>query len=167
MFEYRNCTGPHLIVVPKSTLSNWMKELGRWTPTLKPIQFHGDKKSREDIANTILQPGQRDEDRSWHVCVTTYEVCNIEKNVLNKFAWSYLIIDEAHRLKNEASTFSRTVRTFETQYRILLTGYAISFCHSSTLDVLCYRLTLTSLSHCRLFYEVLRFKTPFMNCGHC
>lgn len=54
---------------------------------------------------------------------TTYEVCNIEKNVLMKFAWSYLIIDEAHRLKNEASEFSRTVRMFETRYRILITGY--------------------------------------------
>lgn len=53
---------------------------------------------------------------------TTYEVCNIERNALMKFAWSYLIIDEAHRLKNEASTFSQTVRMFETRFRILITG---------------------------------------------
>jgi SWI/SNF-related matrix-associated actin-dependent regulator of chromatin subfamily A member 5 len=107
-----------------------MKELSRWTPTLKPVIFHGDKAAREDMANNVLSPGQRDEDRSWHVCVTTYEVCNIEKNVLNKFAWSYLIIDEAHRLKNEASTFSKTVRAFETRYRILLTGYVIGIVHT-------------------------------------
>jgi SWI/SNF-related matrix-associated actin-dependent regulator of chromatin subfamily A member 5 len=123
MLEYQNCTGPHLIVVPKSTLSNWMAELARWAPTIKPVKFHGDKAGREDLANTVLRPGQKDEDRSWHVCITTYEVCNIEKNVLNKFAWSYLIIDEAHRLKNEASAFSKIIRTFETRYRILLTGY--------------------------------------------
>ena len=122
MLEYRNVTGPHLVVVPKSTLSNWMGELARWGPTLKPIKFHGDKATREELIRTRLEPGQRDEDRDWHVCVTTYEVCNIEKNVLNKFAWSYLIIDEAHRLKNEASAFSQTVRQFETRYRILLTG---------------------------------------------
>lgn len=122
MLEYRNVTGPHLIVVPKSTLSNWMGELARWGPTLKPIKFHGDRATRDEIIRDHLEPGQRDEDRDWHVCVTTYEVCNIEKNVLNKFAWSYLIIDEAHRLKNEASAFSQTVRAFETRYRILLTG---------------------------------------------
>ena len=122
MLEYQNITGPHLIIVPKSTLSNWMNELARWAPTLNAIKFHGDKPTREDIASTILEPGQRDEDRDWHVVVTTYEVCNIEKKVLGKFAWSYLIIDEAHRLKNEASTFSKTVRQFETRYRILLTG---------------------------------------------
>jgi hypothetical protein len=39
-----------------------------------------------------------------------------------RFASSYLIIDEAHRLKNEASAFSHTVGSFETRYRILLTG---------------------------------------------
>ena len=99
-----------------------MNEIGRWAPTLTPVKFHGDKTNREEIANNILCPGQRDSDRKWHVCITTYEVCNIEKNVLNKFAWTYLIIDEAHRLKNEASTFSSTVRSFETRYRILLTG---------------------------------------------
>jgi SWI/SNF-related matrix-associated actin-dependent regulator of chromatin subfamily A member 5 len=122
MLEYQNITGPHLIIVPKSTLSNWMNELSRWAPSLTPVKFHGDKAAREDIVNTILCPGQKDVDRKWNVCVTTYEVCNIEKNVFNKFAWSYLIIDEAHRLKNEASTFSKTVRSFETRYRILLTG---------------------------------------------
>jgi SWI/SNF-related matrix-associated actin-dependent regulator of chromatin subfamily A member 5 len=99
-----------------------MNEIGRWAPTLTPVKFHGDKTNREEIANNILCPGQRDSERKWHVCITTYEVCNIEKNVLNKFAWTYLIIDEAHRLKNEASTFSSTVRSFETRYRILLTG---------------------------------------------
>ncbi|CAB9508745.1 Probable chromatin-remodeling complex ATPase chain [Seminavis robusta] len=122
MLEYRKVTGPHLIVVPKSTLSNWMGELARWAPSLTAVKFHGDRASREEIIRKYLEPGQRDEDRTWNVCVTTYEICNIEKNVMNKFAWQYLIIDEAHRLKNEASAFSKTVRQFETRYRILLTG---------------------------------------------
>jgi SWI/SNF-related matrix-associated actin-dependent regulator of chromatin subfamily A member 5 len=95
MLEYRKDTGPHLVLVPKSTLSNWMNELARWAPTLNAVKFHGDRETREDIIATILQPGQRDEERDWNVVVTTYEVCNIEKNSLSKFAWSYLIIDEA------------------------------------------------------------------------
>jgi SWI/SNF-related matrix-associated actin-dependent regulator of chromatin subfamily A member 5 len=63
-----------------------------------------------------------DNPRAWDVCVTTYEICNTERKVLQRFAWKYLIIDEAHRLKNEASMFSKTVRTFHTQHRLLLTG---------------------------------------------
>lgn len=122
MLEYLGVSGPHLIVVPKSTLSNWMNEIKRWSPTLTAIRFHGDKPTREEIAKTQLEPAQRDENREWNIVVTTYEVCSIEKNVLSKFAWTYLIIDEAHRLKNEASAFSKTVRLFETKHRILLTG---------------------------------------------
>lgn len=60
--------------------------------------------------------------RQWDVCVTTYEICNAEKKTLGKFAWKYLIIDEAHRLKNDASMFSTTVRSFRTANRLLLTG---------------------------------------------
>jgi SWI/SNF-related matrix-associated actin-dependent regulator of chromatin subfamily A member 5 len=96
--------------------------LDRWAPTLKAIRFHGDKAMREEIIRTQLEPAQRDENRQWHVCVTTYEICNIEKSVLGKFAWNYFIIDEAHRLKNEASSFSKTVRAFETRFPLLLTG---------------------------------------------
>lgn len=122
MMEYQGRNGPHLIVVPKSTLSNWMTELARWAPTIKAIKLHGNKETREELVKTVMEPAMRDEDRDWQVCVTTYEVCNIEKSCLGKFAWSYLIIDEAHRLKNEASTFSKTIRLFETRYRLLLTG---------------------------------------------
>lgn len=102
MHEYRNETGPHLIVVPKSTLSNWMNEIARWAPDLKAVKFHGDKATREAIVQQQLEPAQKDEDREWNVLVTTYEVCNIEKNVLKKFAWSYLIIDEVGA--NESKT---------------------------------------------------------------
>jgi len=125
MQEFQHCEGPHLIVVPKSTLSNWMNEIATWAPNLKAVRFHGTKEEREHIVQNVLKPGlgpTEDSSRDWNVCVTTYELCNIDKNVLNKFMWRYLIIDEAHRLKNEASAFSKTIRTFETKYRLLLTG---------------------------------------------
>ena len=39
----------------------------------------------------------------WDVCVTSYEMILREKSVLKKFNWRYLVIDEAHRIKNEKS----------------------------------------------------------------
>jgi len=122
MLEFQDIPGPHLIVVPKSTLSNWMNEIKRWAPTLRGLRFHGSKEDRQNIIETRLKPGAADDERDWDICVTTYEVVNTEKNTISKIAWHYLIIDEAHRLKNEASAFSQTVRTFETRYRLLLTG---------------------------------------------
>ena len=73
-----------------------------------------------------LEDDNSDNPRAWDVCVTTYEVCNTERQVLSKFARKYLVIDEAHRLKNEASIFSKTVRTFSTfPSRLLLTGTSL------------------------------------------
>jgi SWI/SNF-related matrix-associated actin-dependent regulator of chromatin subfamily A member 5 len=46
-WEYLKISGPHLICVPKSTLSNWMNELKRWCPCLRAIKFHGSREERE------------------------------------------------------------------------------------------------------------------------
>lgn len=145
-YEYLKIQGPHLVCVPKSTLSNWMNELNRWCPSLRAIRFHGEKEEREALSEEyftneaaahdgrrptkqVLNPktGEMEDDnsdcpRAWDVCVTTYEVANTERKALGRFAWKYLVIDEAHRLKNESSIFSNTVRNFNTCYRLLLTG---------------------------------------------
>ncbi|KAF8820862.1 hypothetical protein IE077_002734 [Cardiosporidium cionae] len=41
---------------------------------------------------------------------------------LTHFAWKYLIMDEAHRIKNEKSILSEVVRMFKPQRRLLITG---------------------------------------------
>jgi len=41
---------------------------------------------------------------------------------LMKFNWEYIIIDEAHKIKNEDSQTSKRVRQIRSQYRLLLTG---------------------------------------------
>jgi hypothetical protein len=53
--------------------------------------------------------------------------CNADQRNCRRYClclsqWNYLIIDEAHRLKNEASQFSTTVRMLNTKHRLLLTG---------------------------------------------
>eukprot|EP00798_Chlamydomonas_sp_ICE-L_P018352 gene18352-24817_t len=47
---------------------------------------------------------------------------NKEKAHFKKFHWRYIIIDEAHRIKNENSLLSKTVRLYKTNYRLLITG---------------------------------------------
>ena len=109
-------------MVPKSTLSNWCNEFKRWCPVIRVLRFHGNKEERAEIVLNHLKSTLLQDDRDWDVVITTYEVVNLEKSALSKIAWKYLIIDEAHRLKNEASQFSQTVRMLNTQYRLLLTG---------------------------------------------
>jgi len=108
--EFEGINGPHLILVPKSTIANWMKELKNWCPALRGVCFHGTRDQRASFIDDVLRPGQADADRDWDVCVTTYETANNERNALQKFAFKYLIIDEAHRIKNENARFSKTVK---------------------------------------------------------
>ena len=45
-----------------------------------------------------------------------------EKSHLKKFAWEYIIIDEAHRIKNEESSLAQIIRMFNSRNRLLITG---------------------------------------------
>lgn len=114
--QYKGITGPHLVIVPKSTLGNWIREIKQWCPDMRAVKFHGDADERRDQINNIVQYGKFD------VVVTSYEMVSREKTHLLKFAWRYLIIDEAHRIKNENSLLSTVVRMFTTQARLLITG---------------------------------------------
>ncbi|XP_018584044.1 putative global transcription activator SNF2L1 [Scleropages formosus] len=114
--HYRNIPGPHMVLVPKSTLHNWMNEFKRWVPSLKAVCLIGDKDARAAFIRDVMMPGE------WDVCVTSYEMVIREKSVFKKFNWRYLVIDEAHRIKNEKSKLSEIVREFKTTNRLLLTG---------------------------------------------
>lgn len=114
--------GPHIVVVPKSTLQNWMNEYARWCPSLRTLRFHGNKDERKRMIEENLIYGQRPEDRTWDVLVTTYEMCIRCESHLKKFPWQYLVLDEAHRVKNEGSRLARVLRGMHVNYRLLLTG---------------------------------------------
>jgi len=115
--EYRGITGPHMVVVPKSTLGNWMNEFKRWCPMIRPFKFHGNQEARAAQKAKYLDPVN-----AFDVCVTSYEMVIKEKNALKKFHWRYIIIDEAHRIKNENSRLSMVMRTFACNNRLLITG---------------------------------------------
>ena len=108
--------GPHLVIAPKSTIGNWFNEVRRWCPSLCAFKFHGDKESRKALREQVLSPGRFD------VCITTYEMVLSEKAALGHLSWSFLIIDEAHRIKNDQSSLSQVVRLFRANHRLLITG---------------------------------------------
>lgn len=109
-------SGPHILIVPKSTLQNWHNEARRWIPSLRAFVFHGDKEARAGLVKERLAA------QDFDVCITSFETCMIEKAALRKIHWQYLVIDEAHRIKNENSSLSQIVRLFSVQRRLLLTG---------------------------------------------
>jgi alpha-tubulin suppressor-like RCC1 family protein/superfamily II DNA or RNA helicase len=119
--ETRQTKGVHLIIAPLSLLGQWMSELKRWCPSLVARKFHGD--SRAACEQTIKAAIKLDDPTSaLDVIVTSYEICTKEKSLLKKMKLDLLVVDEAHRLKNEASQLSQTLRMFNSNFRLLLTG---------------------------------------------
>ncbi|CAH1756889.1 1847_t:CDS:10 [Entrophospora sp. SA101] len=113
---FRDVSGPHLIIAPKSTLNNWQKEFNAWIPDFNVLVFHGNKDERAKIKAEKLVP------LDFQVCITSYEMCLIEKSALKKFEFKYIVIDEAQRIKNENSLLSKIVRIFQSKNRLLITG---------------------------------------------
>ncbi|KAK1317268.1 putative chromatin-remodeling complex ATPase chain [Acorus calamus] len=116
LHEFRGITGPHMVVAPKSTLGNWMNEIRRFCPILRAVKFLGNPDERRHIRENLLVAEKFD------VCVTSFEMAIKEKTTLRRFSWRYVIIDEAHRIKNENSLLSKTMRLYNTNYRLLITG---------------------------------------------
>lgn len=114
--HYRKVTGPHIVIVPKSTLQNWINEFTRWCPSLEVVALNGSKDERAIFCRDVLLPG------GYEVCVTTYEQVMYEKTFVKKINWRYCIIDEAHRIKNENSKLATILREFRVTNRFLLTG---------------------------------------------
>lgn len=116
MKHFKGNPGPHLVVVPKTTIQNWAREFARWVPDFNVVVLSGTKEERGEIIREQLL------DSKFEVCITSYEVCLIEKAVFRKFSFSYIVIDEAHRIKNVNSILSRIVREFVSRNRMLITG---------------------------------------------
>lgn len=112
----RNVRGPFIVIVPKSTLDNWRREFAKWTPDVKVVVLQGAKEDRAKFIQERLLSCDFD------VLVTSFEMVIREKSQLKKFRWEYIIVDEAHRIKNEDSSLSQIIRLFYSRNRLLITG---------------------------------------------
>ncbi|KAF2314573.1 hypothetical protein GH714_027718 [Hevea brasiliensis] len=108
--------GPHLIVVPTSVMLNWETEFLKWCPAFKILTYFGSAKERKLKRQGWLKPN------SFHVCITTYRLVIQDSKVFKRKKWKYLILDEAHLIKNWKSQRWQTLLNFNSKRRILLTG---------------------------------------------
>lgn len=89
------------MIVPLSTLSNWVSEFKKWCPSMKVVNYKGHPQTRKDIMKDVVSCLQ------FNVLVTTYDFVIKDRQSLRKIDWEYAVIDEGHRLKNSNSKVRR------------------------------------------------------------
>ncbi|GAB5353181.1 hypothetical protein AAMO2058_000015700 [Amorphochlora amoebiformis] len=113
--EYLDISGYHLVVVPKSTMSNWEREFRTWAPKNRLLTIMGNRTERAAQLE-VMRSGQFD------TVLTSYEILLREKGAFRHVFWRFFVVDEAHRLKNDQSKLATVMREFQTNCRLLLTG---------------------------------------------
>lgn len=112
----RGIWGPHLIIVPTSTLINWEMEFKRWSPGFHILTYYGSANERKN-KRIGWNKGN-----TFHVCITSYQLVVQDALIFRRKKWFYLILDEAHNIKNYQSQRWQTLLSFYSKRRLLLTG---------------------------------------------
>uniref|UniRef100_A0A673Y0K2 Chromodomain helicase DNA binding protein 5 n=1 Tax=Salmo trutta TaxID=8032 RepID=A0A673Y0K2_SALTR len=135
LYKEGHSKGPYLVSAPLSTIINWEREFEMWAPDFYVVTYTGDKESRAVIReneftfeDSAVKTGRKvfrmkkDTAIKFHVLLTSYELITIDQTILGSINWACLVVDEAHRLKNNQSKFFRILNGYKIYYKLLLTG---------------------------------------------
>ncbi|KAJ3575099.1 hypothetical protein NP233_g1325 [Leucocoprinus birnbaumii] len=119
--------GPHLVVVPSSTLENWCREFARFAPSISVQTYYAGKGERSQLREMLLgtQMSNNGRGEGWEVLITTYTLAQgdeRDRKFFRKIDWNCCIYDEGHVLKNFQSQRYQSLLKFGSRWRLLLTG---------------------------------------------
>ncbi|RZC40259.1 lymphoid-specific helicase-like, partial [Asbolus verrucosus] len=118
----RKVNGPFLIVAPLSTLGNWESEFKKFAPQLPVVRLQGNQDERRDQIRAIQNKFILDGKTVNPIVICSYQVPQLEEQFLKRFCWTYIVVDEGHRIKNPDSKLSQELRALNSENRVLLTG---------------------------------------------
>ena len=98
---------PAIVVVPASLVTNWIREIERFAPTLRSAVFHGPLRSLDDKADVII---------------TTYAVVYQDLEMLKKKKWLAVVIDEAQNIKTPDAARTKAIKSLKGNIKIAMTG---------------------------------------------
>ena len=103
-----------LIVAPTSVVTNWLREMDKFAPSLKHQLWHGaERKERQDELEDA------------EVVVTSYALLRRDEELLSKLDWRYVILDEAQNIKNPLSATARAAKRLKADRKLALSGTPI------------------------------------------
>ena len=97
-----------LVVAPTSLLTNWQKEINRFTPDLTSYIFHG--------------TARRFSKKKYDIYLTSYGVVRSDIEKFKRQKWFLCVIDEAQNIKNPDTKQTKAVKSIKARHRIAMSG---------------------------------------------
>lgn len=112
--EKKKLKKPALIIVPTSLIANWKNEVEKFTPNLNILTLYG-----SDRSENFAQMNKTD------IILTTYTLVSNDLKQHKNRKHSYIILDEAQKIKNPRTKMARTICSLKSENRLALTGTPI------------------------------------------
>lgn len=101
-----------LIVCPAIVRQNWLRELDLWWPDHPPAAAITVGRTRQSGLSKLAK-AERDAAYAAPIQIVSYALI---EEIDNELPWSYIILDEAHRLKDPKTAWSQAVRDLLTEH---------------------------------------------------
>lgn len=120
----------------------------------KILSYHGSTKRRKE-----LRKGWNDK-FAFNVCFTSYTLASRDEHILKRKAWYYMILDEAHTIKNFKSQRWNILLMFKSSRRLLLTGTPLKNNLTELWALLQFLMSGTKFANLKEFGEWFSSKFP-------
>lgn len=100
-----------LIVVPKSLIANWQRESEKFTPDLRFLDYTGNSRKKDPAIF-----------KDYDIVLTTYGVLLRDIELLGKYHFDTIVLDESQAIKNPLSQSSKASRLLRCEHKLVMTG---------------------------------------------
>ncbi|HJL45362.1 MAG TPA: DEAD/DEAH box helicase, partial [Polyangiaceae bacterium LLY-WYZ-15_(1-7)] len=102
---------PSVVIAPTSLMGNWKREIEKFAPHLRVVEYHGSKRHARwaDVPTA-------------DIVLTSYPILLRDEETITSRPWHFVVLDEAHAIKNRKSRLFRAAKTIEARHRLCLTG---------------------------------------------
>ncbi|MEZ5315172.1 MAG: SNF2-related protein [Chlamydiales bacterium] len=105
-----------LVVCPTSLVYNWQEEFHKFNPELKVLVVDANPSQRRKLLKSI---------DNYDVVITSYNLLQKDIEIYKKILFDYVVLDEAHHIKNRSTRNAKSVKMIQAQHRLVLTGTPI------------------------------------------
>ncbi|MEX2591654.1 MAG: DEAD/DEAH box helicase [Anditalea sp.] len=110
-----------LLVMPTSLIYNWELEARKFTPNLKILVYTGSQRIKDSSRFN-----------AYDLVLTSYGITRLDVDILKKFHFNYIILDESQAIKNPGSIIAKAVNNLSCRNKLILTGTPVE---NGTMDL--------------------------------